>query len=421
MPGSRAAAGHPAYEMTKSPRFPQTGLSADAVAEALRAHAGLDSASVETIGFARRFFAGSDVAAVAADAAGLFAHAGRVSSYPGLPQPPGMGQIQRELQQWALELLDAPEGTAARLTSGGTESVILALRACLKTASPGKPSPAGTPPEIVAAWSAHPCIDKAAELLGARLVRVPVGVGHVADPVAMAAAITPATRMLYVSFPSYAYGLADDVAAFADLALEHGLWLHVDACMSGFLAPFQRMNGEAIPFCGPGIPGVSSLSADFHKHGYSAKGASALLLAEEAARAIDFVYSDHPLPTMATETLAGTAPGAALASAWAVMRYLGAEGYCKLAARLSAARQAFAAAVRSVPGFSVLGEPLFSLMVVTSSRHDMAAVHRGMAARGWFTLAVASPPGLHLNIGALDAPLAERFAADLSEVVRDAA
>lgn len=391
--------------------FASEGLSADAVSQRLRDFARQDADAVRDIGFARRFFAAPDVSAIAAEAYGLFAHAGRVSSYPGLPQPPGIRQMQNELQQWALDLLEAPEGTTARLTSGGTESVILALRACLQSTEP-----ADGAPEIVAAWSAHPCIDKAAALLGARLIRVPVGSDHRADLAAMAAAITPQTRMLYISFPSYAYGLEDDVVAFGVLARERGLWLHVDACMSGFLAPFQRMNGEAIPPCGLNVPGVSSMSADFHKHGYAAKGASVLLLADEPAQAIDFVYSDHPLPTMATETLAGTAPGAPFASAWAVMRYLGVDGYRRLAHDLSAARRAFVDAVNAVPGFAVLGDPLFSLVVVTSPCHDMKLVHRRMARRGWFTLAVREPPGLHLGIGAGDGPLAGRFAADLRAV-----
>jgi glutamate/tyrosine decarboxylase-like PLP-dependent enzyme len=158
------------------------------------------------------------------------------------------------------------------------------------------------------------------------------------------------------------------------------------------------------------------MSADFHKHGYAAKGASVLLLPDEPAQAIDFVYSDHPLPTMATETLAGTAPGAPFASAWAVMRYLGIDGYRRLAHDLSAARRAFVEAVGTVPGFAVLGDPLFSLAVVTSPCHDMKAVHQRMAARGWFTLAVTEPPGLHLNIGAGDGALAGRFADDLRAV-----
>ena len=368
-----------------------------------------DAAAVANIGFGRRFFPGDDVVAVAADAYGRYANVGRASPYPGLPSAKNMLRMQRDLERWTLELMEAPSDAGALLTSGGTESVIMAVRACLRAAG----RLADGPGEIVAARSAHPCIDKAADIFGLKLIRTPVGADHRADVAAIVEAITPRTVMLYSSFPSYAYGLEDDIPSLGALALEHGLWLHVDACMSGFLAPFLRMNGASIPEFGLTVPGVSSISADLHKHAYSAKGASVLVAKRDAIDNAKFSYADHPLPAMTTPTLAGTAPGAPLASAWAVMRHLGRPGYRDLAHKLSKARRDFVAAIRSVEGFDVLGEPLFSLVVVTSDRYDMTKMHAGMAARGWFTLMVSEPQGLHLNIGPLDGALALGYAADL--------
>jgi sphinganine-1-phosphate aldolase len=270
--------------------------------------------------------------------------------------------------------------------------------------------------EVVAPQSAHPCIDKAAELLNVRLVRVRTRAEFTADAAQMAAAITPKTVMLYCSFPSYAYGLVDDIAALGALAASRQLWLHVDACLSGLLAPFARMNGEVIPPFDFDIPGVSSLSADLHKHGYSAKGASLILFRDaDLARFATFSYANHPLSPMTTATLAGTASGAPIASAWAVMQHLGVAGYRELAARLFASRRAMVAAINGVPGFAVLGQPLFSIVVVTSGIHELEKVRNALGRKRWFAAPVLDPPGMHLNIGALDGPLAEELARDLNE------
>lgn len=392
-----------------------TSRTAEEVLGLMGEMAATDAEAISGIGFGRRFFPGAQVTAVAREAYGLFANTTRASPYPGLPSAPSMLRMQGDVEKWALDLLDAPPETAIRFTSGGTESVILAVHACRKSSDKKVDGPL----EIVAPYSAHPCIDKAAELLGLKLIRVPVGADYCADLSAMAAAITPRTIMLYASFPSYAYGLNDDVAALGTLAQKHGLWLHVDACMSGFLAPFMRMNGVNIPPCSLSVPGVTSISADFHKHGYSAKGVSAVLMPHEAADRSAFSYSDHPLPTMTTPSLAGTAAGAPIASAWAVIQYLGTDGFCDLARELHESTSAFRSAIASVDGFHVLGDPTFSILVVASDRYDIREVHRLMSDRNWFTLLVRDPAGLHLNVGAKDGAIAARFAADLRAVTEN--
>lgn len=372
-----------------------------------------DRQALAGVKFGRRFFGGEDLAALASRAYGLFAQTARSSAYPGFPGGVSMPRMQREVIENTLNLLNAPAGADGVITSGGTESVILAVKACVTRARSRGMRVSDM--EILAANSAHPCLDKAADLLGVNLRRIQTTGSATVDVDAIAAAASPRTVMLYGSFPSYAYGSVDDIGALGRLALRLDTWLHVDACMSGFLAPFARMNGEPIPDFDFLVPGVSSLSADLHKHGYSAKGASALLFrSAELAAYGPFSYTDHPLPPMRTPTLAGTAPGAAIASAWAVMTHLGIAGYRDLTRLVFSARRAFVAAVESVPGFAVLGSPLFSIVVITSPVHDLAAVHRCLTQRSWFTLPVSEPRGIHLNIGAQDEPLAAELARDLS-------
>jgi len=375
-----------------------------------------DAATVSDVKFGRRFFGGDEPFQLAAYAYGLFAQSTRASLYPGLPGPAHVEGMHREVVSFALAMMRAPpEGTGV-MTSGGTESVILALRAAVARARSRGLAPQDM--EIIASRSAHPCIDKAAELCNVRLRRIPVDPGHVADVERIRGLISRRTILLYASFPSYAYGLVDDVARLAEIAATADSWLHVDACMSGLLAPFCRLNGEPVPPFDFSIPGVASISADLHKHGYSAKGASVLLFRSgELGRWAPFEYADHPLPPMRTPTLAGTAPGAPVASAWAVIQLLGINGYRALAAALTRTRSAMVEAIRAVEGFNVLGDPPFSIVVITSDVHDVESVREHLTRKGWFTLRVLEPNGIHLNVGACDEALAPILEADLRAAV----
>jgi glutamate/tyrosine decarboxylase-like PLP-dependent enzyme len=377
-----------------------------------------DRQGLAGVKFGKRFFGGDDLAALGAWAYGLFAQTARGSLYPGFLGTTSMVRMQREIVDNTLTLLHAPDDAAGVITSGGTESVILAVKACVAQAR--AQGLRASEMQIIASRSAHPCLDKAAELLGVKLHRIATKKDLTADVDAIGACLVPRTVMIYASFPSYAYGSVDDIQLLGALAHKAGVWLHVDACMSGFLAPFARMNGETIPEFDFRVPGVGSISADLHKHGYSAKGASTLLFSSsELARYHFFSYADHPLPPMVTPTLAGTAAGAPIASAWAIMRRLGIDGYRELTRRLFSARRAVVAAVKSVPGFDVLDSPLFSIVVVTSAEHDLAHVRDCLTRRHWCTLPVSEPPGIHLNIGAHDEPLAAELARDLRIAVEN--
>lgn len=220
---------------------------------------------------------GEDVARVAWAAYALFQGDNFLYGnllYPSLPA------MADEVVGMALELLNAPEAASGTITTGGTESIILAVKTARDQARAVRPM-SGLP-EIVAARTCHPAFNKAAEMLGLRVVRLPTGGDLRADPAAMAAAITPNTIMIVGSAPAYPIGGVDDVAALAALARAHGLWLHVDACVGGFFLPFARDLGEPVPDFDFSVPSVASISVDLHKYGYTSRGASPLLLRDGA-------------------------------------------------------------------------------------------------------------------------------------------
>jgi len=358
------------------------------------------------------FNAGEDVLRVAKEAYALYQSENALG--PGAF--PSLGRMEREVVEMGLALLGAPDGACGDVTSGGSESIFLAVKACRNRArDEGRLADGG---EIVLPRSAHPAFDKAAEVLGLRTVRVPVAPDLRADVAAMAAATTPRTLMLVGSAPCFPYGLVDPVAELGALALERDVWLHVDACVGGYFAPFARMNGVELPDFDFAVPGVCTISADLHKYGYAAKGASTLFHRSEAQREHQvFRFEDWPAGGMRTPTAAGTRPGGAIAAAWAVLHYLGEEGYREKARAVTETREKLEAGIREIPGLHVHGRPRLGLFAYGADDLDVFAVWKQLLGRGWFTGLVTEPRGIHLMLSPAHAGVADEYLGDLREAV----
>lgn len=363
------------------------------------------------------FHSGDDVLQVAHDAYGMFISENGL----GPAAFPSLRSMEKSVLDMALGLQHAPEGAAGSMTSGGTESIVMALKACRDFAQ--QQHPVSGVPEIVLPYSAHPAFDKGAHLLGLRVIRTPLTDDYLADVEQMAAAITPNTIMLVGSAPCFPYGLVDPIEALSDLAQAHGLWLHVDACVGGYIAPFMRSAGETIAPFDFAVSGVMSMSADLHKYGYAAKGASTVLYRSKTLRdAQVFAFSDWPCGVMFTPTLAGTRPGGAIAAAWAVMNYLGHDGYTKRAARIAEARRSLVAGLDEL-GLGTFGDPRLSIVAFggksdpDSDDLDLLAVGEGLYAQGWFSSRVQNPDGIQLMLSPEHDQTMDEYLAILGECV----
>ncbi len=339
------------------------------------------------------FHSGDEVMQVAHDAYGLFI----AENGLGAAAFPSLRGMEAEVVQMALSLQNAPEEASGCMTSGGSESILLAIKACRDYVAANRP--VDGVPEILAPYSVHPAFDKGAHLMGLKVVRVPCGADFRADVDAMAAAITPNTIMLVGSAPCFPYGLIDPIDALSDLALAQELWLHVDACVGGYLNPFMAAVSDAqIEPYDFALPGVSSMSLDLHKYGYTAKGASTVLYRCKAYRdAQVFHFTDWPCGHMYTPTFAGTRPGGAIAAAWAVLNFLGREGYEERARRILDARVQLVDGCRA-QGLGVFGDPKLSIVAFGSSDIDILAVGEGLYADGWFSSRVQNPDGIQCMI-----------------------
>ena len=360
------------------------------------------------------YFAGDDVLDVIRDAYAMF-----MSENALAPAAfPSLDRMEKEVIGAALDLFNAPAGAAGSFTSGGTESIILAVKAARDWARSTRFA-ADERFEILMPNTVHPAFDKAAHLLGLEPVRVEIGEDFRASLPALRKAISKRTIMIVGSAPSLPFGLIDPIEDMAALARDNSLWLHVDACVGGYLSPFVSKLGYSIPKFDFAIPGVRSISADLHKFGYAAKGASTLLVRNAKDLAFQaFEFSDWPKGRYNTPTLLGTRSGGALAAAWAVIHYLGEEGYLRLTDRLMKLRQRYVDAINATEGVRLLATPHLSIITYSSDTLDIAAVGDQLAERGWYISRVAEPPALHQTINLAHEQNADEYFADLAAAVK---
>lgn len=360
------------------------------------------------------FNAGEDVAAVQKEAYTAY------MSENGLGPAafPSLAQMEKDVISMALGLLHGPEGATGAMTSGGTDSITMAIKTARDYArSKGKASESAN---IVVPQSAHLAFDKACHLMDIEVRRIALknDGSCEADVEAMEAACDAATIMMVGSAPNFPHGIIDPIAALGEAAERKQLWLHVDACVGGYFAPFARMNGVPVPAFDFEVPAVKSMSADLHKYGYAAKGASTVLFrSEELYAHMPFDFSCWSGAPMTTPTLAGTRPGGAIAAAWAIMNYLGVDGYCRLQGEVCATRERVEEGVRAL-GFSIIGKPLLGLIAFAHPDHHALALYGEIYRRGWFTSVTIEPPSLHLMLSPRHADFIDAYLADLAESVR---
>ena len=330
---------------------------------------------------------------------------------------PSLARMEREVVGMGLDLFNAPAGAVGNMTSGGTESILMAVKACrdFNRERRSDPSFRGS---IVMCETAHPAFDKAAALMDLPVIRLPAGPDFRADVAAIEAAIDDRTMMLVGSAPCFPFGVIDPMAELSELALRHKVWLHADACVGGWMAPFARDLGRAVPSFDLGLPGVMSLSADLHKFGFCPKPASAVFYSRAELQAFQEMRFDvWPSGIFATQTYVGTRPGGAVAAAWAVLRYLGRDGYRRIAADVLTMRDAYITDLRTIPGMMVRGTPELAIIAFGCDDIDMGKVATLMSERGWVPGMVRAPSSLHMMMSLHHAEARVTYVRDVRECV----
>jgi len=348
---------------------------------------------------------------------GLFAHVNVLQR----DMCPSATKFEAEILAMTLDLFhaEAVEGAtpAGIVTTGGTGSICHALLAYRDHAAAERGI---TRPNVIKPETAHPAFDKACHLFGIELRRAPV------DPVTtevdvdwVADHIDDQTVALIGSACNYGYGTVDPIAALSDVALEHGVGLHVDGCLGGFILPFGQELGYEIPVFDYRIPGVTSISADTHKYGYAFKGSSTLTFRDKSVRNAQYFYlTGWSGGKYCSPGMEGSRSGGIIAATWAAMVQLGRSGYRRYAEQIFATSATMQEAVRSHPELRIIGTPTF-LFSFTSDEFDIYHVNDFMRGRGWRFNGQQYPNALHMAVTRpqTQAGVAEAFAADLDEAV----
>ncbi|MEM8972475.1 MAG: aminotransferase class I/II-fold pyridoxal phosphate-dependent enzyme [Pseudomonadota bacterium] len=357
-------------------------------------------------------FKGSDDAAeISRDAFNLFFTEnalGRTRAFPSLQQ------MEQDIVDMALDLFQAPEEATGFVTTGGTESIIQAVQTCrdYERAKRALPAHRGN---IVMAYSGHPAFDKAAGLMDLEVRRVPCATSYWADVDALDSAIDDDTIMLVGSAPCFPYGVFDPIEELSALAMRRNIWLHVDACVGGYLAPFVRQAGRHVPAFDFSLPGVRSLSADLHKFGFAPKPISTVFYRDpDRAAHHGFEFHDWPNGRFATTTIVGTRAGGAIAGAWALFQHLGREGYTAIANDLMTGIETYREGVAGLDDLQVLGAPELSIVAVGSETLDVFRVAESMQEKGWVPGLLQKPKALHRMMSMLHVASMPQYLEDLS-------
>lgn len=403
------AAAHPGEPAVA---LPLGGLARDEVMTRLRAVRKDDVAWREGRLHGFVYFAGDDVRAVASEAMGEFYFENVLAAKAF----PSMVRLEREVLTIAAQLLHAP-AVAGVTTTGGTESNLLAVWTAICAA---RARGAAEPFELVMPYSAHPSFTKAARYFGLREVRVRSAADYTVDTAEVRRAVTRHTILLVGSAPAYSHGVVDAIGELAAIALDNELPLHVDSCVGGFILPFVERLGRPVPAFDFRVPGVTSVSADVHKHGYAPKGLSVLLHRDEQARRLASTQFDGwPNGQYFTPGMTGTRSGAVLAGAWAVLNYLGEAGFLRITAEVMGITDRFRQGITAIPGLFIVGEPVANKFAYSSTTLDVAAIAAGLDQHGWFAGLQADPPAINMHVQKHHGPVVDRYLDDLAQVAED--
>ncbi len=327
---------------------------------------------------------------------------------------PSLGRFEKEVVKIMAGLLGGGDQAAGTMTSGGTESILLAVKAHRDWFR--KKNSKLRRVQIVIPASAHPAFYKAAHYFDLEPVTVDLNSAFRLEANEVANAITKNTALIVASAPSYPYGMVDPIGELGALAQRRKIGLHVDACLGGAFLPFMKKLGHAVPKFDFSVPGVTSISADLHKYGFATKGTSVVLYRDSALRRFQFFAKPDWLGgAYASPAMLGTRPGGGIASAWASLMLLGENGYLQLVKKTLKLRAQLFAGIK-IAGFKIVGQPDMSVFCFTSDHFDIFSVAEKLEKKGWRIDRQKSPPSIHMIVTQNHEKSVSEFLCDLKVI-----
>ncbi len=330
---------------------------------------------------------------------------------------PSLKKFETEVVSMAIDLFGGDRKCCGSMTSGGTESIVMAVKTYRDWARDKFPDIKN--PEMLLPSSAHPAFYKGADYFDVKAIKVPVDKNtHRADVKAMEKAINKNTILIVGSACDFPRGVVDPIPELAAIAQDRGIGMHVDSCLGGFMLPFVKKLGYEVPKFDFSIPGVTSMSADVHKYGYGAKGASTILYRTDKIWKYQFsVYTDWSGGVYISTTMRGTRPGGAMAAAWVAMKTLGINGYLKLAKIVMDATKKLIEGINRFPELYIIGKPVMSVFSFTSDDINIFQLGDVLDEKGWHLDRIQFPSALHMMVNPHHADVVDDFLKDLRDAV----
>jgi len=329
--------------------------------------------------------------------------------------------FEREVIRFGRRLMHGDEAVVGSYTLGGTESIMLAVKAARDYYR--KVNGKDVVPEILAPITIHPAFCKAADYLGLKLTRLAIDEKTKADVNSFNEAITGKTALIAVSAPNWPFGTVDPVKEIAEVAKDKKVLLHVDACLGGFILPFFEKLGENVPEFDFRVDGVTSISLDVHKYGYAPKGSSIVLFRNaELKKHSMYVDVSSPGYVFVNQAVLSSRPVGPLAAAFAVIKYLGEEGYTELASKVLSARSRIYDGMKRL-GFESIG-PVESSVLSLHANHDLLGFVSNMKKLGWRIHlqkgleGYSIPDNVHLTLSPIHDRVADEFVEDAEKALR---
>lgn len=332
---------------------------------------------------------------------------------------PGLRKMEAEVVRMCCALFHGGPNSCGTMTSGGTESILMACKAYREMAY----DKGIKYPEILVPESAHAAFDKAANYFGLKIVHIPLNKDMQVDVKAMKRAISKNTAMLVCSAPQFPHGSIDPIEEVAELALKYKIPFHVDACLGGFLIVFMEKAGFPLSTRFDfRVNGVTSISADTHKYGYAPKGSSVILYSEEKYRQYQFfVAPDWQGGIYASPTISGSRPGGIIAACWATMMHKGEDGYVDATRRIISTTRFIVSELQKIEGIVIIGKPEVSVIALGSNVFDIYQLSNMLAAKEWNLTILQYPSSIHICITLLhtNRGVAELFVKTVQECVTE--
>lgn len=358
------------------------------------------------------YHGGDDLSAIMAEAYKRFS-----LSNPLHPDVfPSVRKMEAEVISMTVRLFNGGAGACGSMTSGGTESILLAMKAYRDYARTARGI---TDPEIVVPTTAHAAFNKACSYFGIKLVHVPFNpTTFRADLAATKRAVNGNTIAIVVSAPSYGQGVIDPVEEFGAFAASRNIPMHVDCCLGSYLIAFAESVGHKVPLFDFRAKGVTSISTDTHKFGFAPKGSSVIMYSDVKFRhAQYFVAPDWAGGIYASPTIAGSRAGATVAACWATLVSVGKDGYRRYFTAILEGARTIIAGVKALPELTLFGEPSLSVVCFGpapgASPINIYHVSDEMKARGWNLNVLQHPSCVHICVTYANAAQAPQFVDDL--------